>query len=524
MDKRIKEAYIGKARHNLKNPINAILGYSEMLIEDCEDEGISSPISDLNKLYQAGQEILEIIEQNFDDKALENPNNTLVTLAKDTETAIREPLNTIVGYSELLLEDYESIDIDNFQSDIHRISDSGRLLERELDNIIKFNDSDFENIESDGSSVGNYSMVQDVMDSIQPIDKKEDKKKILGKLLVVDDNKNNTQLLKKRLSKQGHEVITANDGKEATEYLTVNLDTDLVLLDIVMPEMNGYEVLKFIRSDNRFHELPVIMISSMDDTDSIYRCIEAGADDYITKPFEKSILDARIASCMEKKKLRDKEKILMRELQEERDRSEHLLLNILPQDIAQRLKSGETDIANKHDDVSIIFCDIINFTPQAQVLSPNNLVKILNTIFKTFDELADKHNIEKIKTIGDSYFAVGGLTSDKSQSAKDIIELGKDFIKAINKIDRNTKEMDLNIRIGVHTGPIVAGIIGKNKFAYDLWGASVNMANRLETTCPPGCIQISEHTKSFLGDRYSYKLKEKTNIKGIGHVNTYLIS
>ena len=147
MDKRIKEAYIGKARHNLKNPINAILGYSEMLIEDCEDEGISSPISDLNKLYQAGQEILEIIEQNFDDKALENPNNTLVTLAKDTETAIREPLNTIVGYSELLLEDYESIDIDNFQSDIHRISDSGRLLERELDNIIKFNDSDFENMD-----------------------------------------------------------------------------------------------------------------------------------------------------------------------------------------------------------------------------------------------------------------------------------------------------------------------------------------------------------------------------------------
>ena len=124
--------------------------------------------------------------------------------------------------------------------------------------------------------------------------------------------------------------------------------------------------LKFIKNDKRFHELPVIMISSMDDNDSIYRCIEAGADDYITKPFEKSILDARIASCMEKKKLRDKERKLMQELQEERDRSEHLLLNILPKEIAQRLKSGETDIADKHDDVSIIFCDIVNFTPQAQ--------------------------------------------------------------------------------------------------------------------------------------------------------------
>tara|TARA_B100001250_G_C19814254_1_gene797362 strand:+ start:1026 stop:2597 length:1572 start_codon:yes stop_codon:yes gene_type:complete len=523
MDKRTKEAYLGKARHNLKNPINAILGYSEMLIEDCEDEGINGPISDLNKLYDAGQAILEIIEQNFDDRALENPDKTLVTLAKDTEIAVREPLNTIVGYSELLIEDNESIDIENFHSDINRISDSGRLLEKELTNIIKFNEADIDSL-NDDSKVANYSMVQDVMESIQPLDKKEEKPQILGKLLVVDDNKNNTQLLKKRLSKQGHDVVTAHDGRDATESLINNLDTDLILLDIVMPEMNGYEVLKFIRSDNRFHELPVIMISSMDDTDSIYRCIEAGADDYITKPFEKSILDARIASCMEKKKLRDKEKVLMQELQEERDRSEHLLLNILPKDIAQRLKSGETDIANKHEDVSIIFCDIINFTPQAQVLSPNNLVKILNVIFKTFDDLANKHNIEKIKTIGDSYFAVGGLNTDKSQSANDIIELGKDFIKAINVIDKNTNKMELNIRIGVHTGPIVAGVIGKNKFAYDLWGAAVNMANRLETTCPPGCIQISEHTKTLLGDNYSFEIKEKTKIKGIGEVNTYLVT
>ena len=105
-----------------------------------------------------------------------------------------------------------------------------------------------------------------------------------------------------------------------------------------MPEMNGYEVLKFIKNDKRFHELPVIMISSMDDTDSIYRCIEAGADDYITKPFEKSILDARIESCIEKKKLRDKERILVKELEEERDRSDHLLLNILPKGYCRKIK------------------------------------------------------------------------------------------------------------------------------------------------------------------------------------------
>ena len=168
-------------------------------------------------------------------------------------------------------------------------------------------------------------------------------------ILAVDDNKNNTDLLEKRLEKQGHKVYSANNGKDALLRLGMDRnEIDVILLDIVMPEMNGFEVLKYIKTDKRFFEIPVIMISSMDDTDSIYRCIENGADDYITKPFDKSILDARISSCIEKKHLRDKEKRLMKELEEEQQKSEKLLLNILPDDIAQRLKTGETTIATKH--------------------------------------------------------------------------------------------------------------------------------------------------------------------------------
>ena len=213
----------------------------------------------------------------------------------------------------------------------------------------------------------------------------------------------------------------------------------------------------------------------------------------------------------------------MLELQQERNKSEHLLLNILPADIAERLKSGETDIATKHENITILFSDLVNFTPQAQILSPNKVVHILNKIFKSFDDLAVNHNIEKIKTIGDSYFAVGGLQTDQIQAARNVIEFSKEMLETISRIDKNTTEMELKIRIGVHTGPVVAGVIGKNKFAYDLWGASVNMANRLETTCPPGNIQISEYTKNILGDVYNYNPKEKTNIKGIGQVNTYII-
>ena len=524
MDKRTEEAYLGKARHNLKNPVNAILGYSEMLIEDCEEENLDDPITDLKKLYQAGKDILNAIDTNFDEKALNDSGKTIAKIGKETEFAIRMPLNTIIGYSELLLEDNKDIPFEHFHSDINKITESGRLLEKELKTIIEFNVSEIKGLSDQNIEHANLSMVQDVMESIEPLDERDKKSGVIGKILAVDDNKNNTNLLKKRLEKQGHTVITANDGREALVQLMTQEDgIDVILLDIVMPEMNGYEVLKFIKNDKRYHELPVIMISSMDDTDSIYRCIEIGADDYITKPFEKSILDARITSCIERKQLRDKEKILMLELQQERNKSEHLLLNILPADIAERLKSGETDIATKHDNITILFSDLVNFTPQAQDLSPNRVVHILNKIFKSFDDLAVKHNIEKIKTIGDSYFAVGGLQTDQIQAAKNVIEFSIEMLETISRIDKNTTEMELKIRIGVHTGPVVAGVIGKNKFAYDLWGASVNMANRLETTCPPGKIQISEYTKNILGDVYNYNLKEKTNIKGIGQVNTYII-
>ena len=166
--------------------------------------------------------------------------------------------------------------------------------------------------------------------------------------------------------------------------------------------MNGYEVLEFLKKDKRYHGIPIIMLSSMDDLTSIYRCIELGADDYVTKPFDKMILEAIISACIEKKLLRDKEKLLLDEIRKEKEKSDSLLLNILPKEIADRLKSGEELIADKHNEVSVLFADIVEFTPQSQNLNPKELVSILNSIFTHIDDLSTKYNIEKKKTIGKS--------------------------------------------------------------------------------------------------------------------------
>ena len=515
--KREKDALISKARHNLKNPVNAILGFSEMLIEDCEDEGLDAILPDLKKIHDSGTEILKIIEESLSDSNVEVSGDKISEIGRKMEVSLRTPINAVIGYSEMLQEDADDIDIDTLYEDLDKIIKSGKNLTKEIDKVISFNPTEF--VEKRDQSL---SAIKSVLTSIQPLGKDEETKSVTGSILVVDDNKNNTTLLKKRLQKKGHSVATANNGIEALSKVKGN-KFDLILLDIIMPNMNGYEVLEFLKKDKRYHEIPIIMLSSMDDLTSIYRCIELGADDYVTKPFDKMILEVRISACVEKKLLRDKEKLLLEEIRKEKEKSDSLLLNILPKEIADRLKSGEELIADKHNEVSVLFADIVEFTPQSQNLNPRELVSILNRIFTRFDDLSTKYNIEKIKTIGDNYFAVAGLQFSGRKSAIDLINMAKDMIAAINNINDDLSVMNVSIRIGIHTGPIVAGVIGKNKFAYDLWGATVNKASRMESTGDKNKIQISAETYNLIKGDFEVLENRKVDIKGLGTMKTYIL-
>ena len=516
--KRERDALISKARHNLKNPVNAILGFSEMLIEDCEDEGYDSFIPDLKKIHNSGKEILKIIEESLSDSNLEVSGDKISKIASQMEISLRTPINTVIGFSEMLQEDTNDIDLESFTEDLNKIIQSGKALTKEINHVISFDPTDF--VQKEDQSI---SAIKSVLSSIQPLDKDEESDITTGSILVVDDNKNNTTLLTKRLKKIGNNVEVANDGIEALKIVEKGLQLDLILLDIIMPHMNGYEVLEFLKKDKRYHEIPVIMLSSMDDLTSIYRCIELGADDYVTKPFDKTILEARISACIEKKHLRDKEKELLKEISKEKEKSDNLLLNILPKNIANRLKSGESVIADKHNEVSILFADIVEFTPQTKNLNPTELVSVLNEIFSKFDDLSIKYGIEKIKTIGDNYFAVSGLNQDSKESAKNLIDMAIEMIKTIKGINSNLEVMELNIRIGIHSGPVVAGVIGKNKFAYDLWGSTVNMASRMESSGIKNKIQISEETHDLVADFFKFEKRERVEIKGIGLTNTYFV-
>lgn len=342
-----------------------------------------------------------------------------------------------------------------------------------------------------------------------------------GAILIVDDNKAFRYLLSMSLEHQGYEVAQAENG-ETGFWTAQTRKVDLILLDIALPGMNGYELLKLLKADIVLRNIPVIILSGVDETQAIVKWIEMGAEDYVPKTFNPVLLQARIEAFMEKKRLRDVEMSYLTQLQAEQEKSERLLLNILPKAIADRLKRGESTIVDSFPDVTVLFADLVGFTALSTRLSPGDLVQLLNEIFSAFDRLSQLHGLEKIKTIGDAYMVVGGLPIPRTDHAEAMAEMALDMQSEIDRIN-NQNKTSLNIRIGINTGQVIAGIIGKFKFSYDLWGDTVNIASRMESHGFPSCIQVTPVTHDRLKEKYMFERGDQIVVKGKGEMTTYFL-
>jgi adenylate cyclase len=221
--------------------------------------------------------------------------------------------------------------------------------------------------------------------------------------------------------------------------------------------------------------------------------------------------------------LREQEFMSRHALAEEERKSEHLLLNILPAAIASRLKEKEQTIADGFAEVSILFADIVGFTRLSTRMPPDSVVAMLNEIFSIFDQLTERHRLEKIKTIGDAYMVVGGLPEPRPDHLQAIAELALDMREEIDRLPPRNGEHP-QIRIGINTGPVVAGVIGRNKFAYDLWGDAVNTAARMESSGVPGHIQVTHAVYVGLRERYVLEERGTLAIKGKGDMTTYFLA
>lgn len=206
----------------------------------------------------------------------------------------------------------------------------------------------------------------------------------------------------------------------------------------------------------------------------------------------------------------------------ERDRSEALLLNILPASIAEQLKANPGTIARQYESVTVLFADICGFTLLSARVSSQELIEMLNEVFSEFDRLAERHGLEKIKTIGDAYMAACGLPEPREGHAAAVAAMGRDMTEAVRAYAAR-HEVELDIRVGIHTGPVVAGVIGVNKFAYDLWGDTVNTASRMESHGTPGRVHLSKATRDALGDAFELEPRGVIPVKGKGEMETWFL-
>ena len=393
-DERLEHALAAFLRQEAGAPVAAMIGFIDILLDDARAQALGHVAGDLVRMREAAGQLSTLIDNVVMHGAAADAQHRF-----SLRHEIRTPLNAIKGYGELLVEEASETGANALLADLGQVLGFVDRLMAEIDRTA----------ELVGASASD--IVGNLLQRIRPLGAGNVSCSgvSLGRILLVDDNASNRDLLSRRLVREGYEVTAAEDGAAALA-LAGTAAFDLMLLDLMMPGMSGFEVLCRLKADTAKRHVPVIMISALDELDSTVRCIEAGAEDYLHKPFNPVLLRARISAVVERKRLLD-------ELHAEKERSEALLSNILPQSIIERIRGGETAIADHIAQATILFCDLVDFSSLATRLSPAQTVGLLADVFCQFDCLTARYGLEKMKTIGDGYMVAGGVPEPRTDHA-----------------------------------------------------------------------------------------------------------
>ncbi len=371
-------------------------------------------------------------------------------------------------------------------------------------------------------------------------------------ILVADDNKIILSLIKHIFDseEQIFSILTAENGHAAYE-LAVHKNPDLILMDMEMPVMDGVTSLRQLKANDKTRDIPVIMITA---SKNLQQAFDAGAIDFIHKPIDKIELIVRVKSTLsmykllhgimkqaeelEKKtdKLEEQAAELGRQsaelerqkkfIEDEKKKSDTLLLNILPYEVAEQLKNKGTVKPRHYRMVSVFFTDFKGFTKISESLTTDELIQELSICFEKFEEITGAHYLEKIKTIGDAFMCVGGIPMRNRSNPFDAVLAGlqiQSFMNEYNRIKQSLNQPKWELRVGIHTGEVIAGVIGKKKFAYDIWGDTVNTASRMESSSEVGKVNISGTTFEHIKDYFNCTYRGKIAAKNKGDIDMYFV-
>jgi adenylate cyclase len=324
-------------------------------------------------------------------------------------------------------------------------------------------------------------------------------------ILLVDDTPANIQVVHNIL-KNSYTTRIATNGAKALDLAKASPQPDLILLDVMMPELDGYEVCSRLKLDPNTREIPIIFLTGKTEAEDETRGFELGAVDYIHKPFSPAVVQARVQTHLTLREARQ-------QLAEEKRKVDSLLDNILPPAAVTEIKKTGSVTPRRFENVAVLFTDLVSFTTYCDQHAPEEVVNDLGDLFVAFEECAHLHGLEKIKTIGDAFLATAGLLEPVADPLRAAVSCALAISEAAGRSNRGWR-----VRSGVHMGPLMAGIVGRERYQFDIWGDTVNVANRLAGVASPTAVALTEEMAARLPgaavfSRGAVELKGKGNVR-----------
>ena len=497
---RIFKAYLDDKRQSLQAPLASAAAYTESLLELPVIRESGALLADANKIAKATLDILEMLE------VVSSLKPSGQTQAARLRHDLRNAIGVVDGYSEMLLEDCPDSEVQRYLTQIRYQS---RLFQERLDD---FSLQPAESSKPDPIAAMFQSFKRGII--------RDDRDHLTGSILVVDDNDSSRDLLAHQLQRQDHMVIEAGSGERCLEVMR-SAKPDLVLLDLVMPDMNGYEVLQVIRSDETLRRIPVIVVSGMQDEEGAVRCIDAGASDYLLKPVNATLLRARIGALLETKRWQDREREYLAELEKSQRFIRKVFGRYLSDEIVQRLLDDTNGLSmgGERRTVTILMADIRGFSAISEQLAPEQCVQLLNNYLGVMTEIIQRYRGTVDEFVGDGILAIfGAPVSDQDDCDRALacalaMQLA---MKEVNARNRRDKVPEIAIGIGLNTGDVVAGNIGSElRSKYGVVGHNVNLTSRIESCTVGGQILASPATVASSSLQVLTGRGVKVDLKGV---------
>ena len=338
----------------------------------------------------------------------------------------------------------------------------------------------------------------------------------MHKVLIVEDEEAIREEMKEALEDDGYECVEAQAAGPAIERLRSDAQIDILITDLTMPGKSGLDLVKAVKAEWMGRDLEFVVVTGHGGIEEAIEALKLGVIDFLVKPIDPRELVHIVHNASFLIDLR-------RERRGSEEKIEKLLLQVLPEKVVRRLNDGETLIADSFENATVLFSDLVRFTWISARMSPQQVVESLNCIFGEFDDIAKRLGVEKVKTIGDAYLAVAGVPEPRSEHTQAMADMALAMLEALERVNGELSQ-PFEMRIGLYTGPIVAGIIGKHRFTYDIWGDTVNMASRFESYSLPNRIHIPESIAGVLDEKYVLETRGVMEIRGKGPMNTYFLN